>query len=403
MNRKLLIVDDEPGILDAYRIILTPPPQSSIPMVRSSRSSNAAVAATSDPSAELEVFELQCVDTGEQALTAIKKATLAGEPFAGGFFDVKLGDGIDGVEAIRQAKDIDPNLLVVMVTAYQDRSVDEIAKIFGEQYADRWDFMSKPFARNEIIQKARHLVADWDRRKREQQYLKQIEDQQEQLIQAERLAAVGTLARGIGHEFGNVLLGIVGTAELANASKDSERMQNALGVIAKSAQRAGVITRNLQSFVKKEEAREPTIISDLVKECTALLEYEMRKNSVKLIEDYDPKLPVVVVSRVELSQVLMNLIINATHAMENSDKKEITIQAKSANNGLQIKISDTGSGIAPDVLPKVFEPLFTTKGERGSGIGLAVTKRIIEGHQGTVEVDSIQNQGTTFTIWLPSP
>lgn len=398
MNRRLLIVDDEPALLDAYRIILSPPtPRITI---SSSRTTNAAPAQNAPPPSPNYQFEATMVQSGEEALEQIEYAMKDNRPFVGGFFDVKLGGGMDGLELIKRAKSLDENLLCVTVTAYQDRSIDEISKIFGEYYADRWDFISKPFSPNEILQKARNLITNWDRRKREKEYLEQIKNQQQLLIRQERLTAMGTLARSVGHEFNNVLFKIIGRAELAMAHGKPEEMKEALAIIAAAAQRAGVIIRNLQGLVKTDGTRELCAIELPIKDSVTLMEHELKLAAVTLKEEYAANLSQVFVNRVEIGQVLLNLLINAVHAMEGK-KGEIKIRTFKDYTGIGIEVSDTGHGVAPEHMPRLFEPLFSTKGEKGSGIGLNVSKKIIENHGGKINVDSIPGQGTTFRIWLP--
>ena len=400
INRRLIVVDDEPGILDAYRIILNPVATQSPRIVSSRRSAAVAAAAAPSASTATEAFEVVFVATGEAAVAEIEKALKAGTPYAGGFFDVKLGAGIDGIETIRRAKDLDPSILCCMVTAYQDRSLDEIGKIFGEEYSDRWDFLTKPFSHNEILQKARNLVSNWDRRKREREYLEQIQAQQDQLVRSERLAAIGGLARGIGHEFGNILHRVIGIAELALQKNDPQEMKESLKVIATAAERAGSIVRNLQSLVKMQTKREAVNLYEPFKECQSLLDHELKKSSVTMNEQWDGSLGRVNANRVEIGQVFLNLMINAIHAME---PKGGTLTVKSYADGKTavIEIQDTGCGIPPENLPKLFEPLFTTKGDRGTGIGLSVARKIVTNHNGTIEVQSQVGVGTLFRVRLP--
>jgi len=396
MNRRILIVDDEPAILESYRLILTPP----LPRITlsSSRSGAAAVAAPA-PQPTIS-FEPTLVQSGEEALEQIQYALKDNRPFVGGFFDVKLGGGMDGLETIRRAKALDENLLCVTVTAYQDRSIDEITKIFGEYYSDRWDFISKPFSNPEILQKARNLVSNWDRRKREKEHIEQIKSQQQLLIRQERLTAMGTLARGIGHEFSNVLFKIIGRAELAIAKDNPADMKESLKIIAAAAQRAGVIIRNLQGLVKTEGTREPCDILLPIRDSLALVEHEAKLANITVKEDFAQGLETPVLNRVEIGQVFLNLFINAIQAMEGK-KGELKVRAFKDYTGIGVEISDTGSGIAPENMVHLFEPLFTTKGEKGSGIGLNVSKKILEQHGGKINVDSRPNQGTTFRVWLP--
>lgn len=396
MNRRLIVLDDEPGVLDAYRIILNPAPTITI---TSSRSRAATAPAAFAPQVATN-FEVSYFTTGEEALEAIERGVKEKQPFVGGFFDVKLGTGIDGLETIRRAKSIDQEILCVTVSAYQDRSIDEISKIFGEFYADRWDFITKPFTQNEILQKARNLTYNWDRRRREKEYLDKIKNQQDLLIRQERLAAMGTLARGIGHEFGNILLRIIGKAEIAKGKNDPKEMLEALTVIASAAERAGHIVRNLQSLVKMETTRDSGNIHDPIKDSIELIEHELKKASVNVVTQLTDTLPEILMNRIELSQVFLNLFINAKHAME-PNGGDLKIRTFRDYDSLCVEVSDTGAGITPENMAHLFEPLFTTKGEKGTGIGLSVSKKIIENHNGRITVNSAFGRGTTFKITLP--
>jgi two-component system NtrC family sensor kinase len=395
VNRRILVLEDEPGILDAYRAVFEP----AAPVtVRSSRSSSATLAAASLPQEAL--FQVTYASNGLEALKMIEEAVKTGQPYVGGFFDVKLGPGIDGIETIRRAKEIEPDLHCVITTAYQDRSVDEITNIFGEEFSDRWDFLSKPFSHPEILQKARQLSSHWDRRKREREHLQTIQEQQEQIIRSERLAAMGTLARGIGHEFGNVLLRMIGKAQLSLQKKDPTEMATALQTIVDAALRAGVIVRNFQGLVKVEAKREMGSILEPIQDSLSLINHELKNASIVVKENHAADLPNFLMSRVELGQVFLNFFINAKHAME-PNGGTLTITTAKDRNGLRVSVADTGCGIPPENLTRIFEHLFTTKGEKGSGIGLSVSKSIVDKHHGKITVSSQPGKGTTFDLWFP--
>ncbi len=160
-SRRLLVLDDEQGLRDAYKSILSPIQT----QIKSSRNLNRT---------ELASFDVVYAANGEEALAALVEGMTSGRPLVGGFFDVRLGGGMDGIEVIRKAKEIDPRVLCVIVTAYQDREVEDISRFFGETFSDQWDFLNKPFTRPTILQKAHNLVADWNRRRREQHYLETL-------------------------------------------------------------------------------------------------------------------------------------------------------------------------------------------------------------------------------------
>jgi len=156
MNNRLIVVDDEPGILEGYKGILSPPALAA-PVILSSRS-KAPQAAAAVPTVR---YDVTYCSSGEEAIAKIEAGLQAGTPFVGGFFDVKLGPGIDGIETIRRAQAMDPRLLVCIVSAYQDRSLEDIAKVFGADFDGQWDFLMKPFGGMEIAQKAKNLVSNW--------------------------------------------------------------------------------------------------------------------------------------------------------------------------------------------------------------------------------------------------
>lgn len=391
MNRRILIVEDEPSIVEAYRMILETSP--SAPRIVSSRTS-AAVAVASPA---VQPFELHTVSTGEAALVEIEKACRSGQPFAGGFIDVKLGGGIDGIETIKRARTVDPDMLYCVVTAYQDRALDEIERLFGEDFADKWDYLNKPFSQAEILQKARHLASYWDRRKREREYTLQIEQQQDQLVKTERLAAIGSLARGIGHEFGNILHRIIGIAELAARKNDPAQMRQSLQTIMLASERAGAVVRNLQALVKMQTKRERVNLYEPLKECLTLVEHELQKDGIAVVEDWDPDLSPVLANRVEMGQVFLNLFINAMHAMETTGGT-LTLRGYARDSSVVVEIIDTGSGISPEAQKRLFEPLFTTKGDRGSGIGLSVCRKILTNHSAAITLESNPGRGTTVRL-----
>lgn len=395
-NRTLIVVDDEPETLKGYAEFLAP--RESAPARKSSRSAQSESPASQGGPSPTEKYNVLLAHSGEEALKIVESEHKAGRRIAAGFFDVKLEGGMDGLSTIAAIKKLDPEIHCVVVTAYHDRSVDEIHQLFGEEFKDQWDYLNKPFTRGEIVQKARQMVGSWNRRRK-------IEVMNRQLVQSERLAAVGQVARGIGHEFGNILLRIIGKTDLALMEKSSlEKIHDHLKVIMTAAERASVIVRNLQSFSKAEPVLRPGMIETAIDEALSLIGHELVRASVTVEKRYEAS------SEVELdtggiAQVFLNLMINATHAMPDGGKLAISVSSApggvSSVPGVLARVADTGIGIPPEVLPRIFEFAFTTKGDRGSGLGLAVSKEIVEAHGGTLTVKSEVGKGTEFSIWIP--
>ena len=390
-NNRILIVDDESEARSGYVQFLNPTKQSAVRRSSRSRSADQSSPSVPKPSSSGPEFEILEASTGEEAVALFKKEKNEGRPIAAGFFDVKLGPGIDGLEVIRQIKSIDEDILCVVVTAYQDRSVEDIGDFFGENFKDRWDFLTKPFTQGEIVQKARQMVASWNRKK-------QLEITQKQLIASERLAAIGQVARGVGHEFGNILQRILGKSDLALMENDLEKMKSHVEIIMKASERAGVIVKNLQSFSKTTPQKKMTAITEPIQEALSLVNHEFIKHSIQVDEQLQSKASIEIDSGA-IGQVFLNLFINAMHAMDQGGTLEIT--ATDQDQSVEVKVKDSGKGMDPETLNQIFDFAFTTKGEKGSGIGLSVTKQIMDAHRAQIQVQSQLGQGTIFTLSFP--
>ena len=171
----LLIVDDEQGILDSYQHYLGVSPSQGV--VQSARRPR-----REKPKLFKETYRLLLADTGERAVALVRQEYQAGRNIQAGFFDMKMPGGIDGLETIRKIREIDENIYCVIVTAYQDRSLDEIGRVFGASN-DHWDYMNKPFTGNEIVQKARNAVAFWRSRRHHEAVVQEMEETNRKLAE----------------------------------------------------------------------------------------------------------------------------------------------------------------------------------------------------------------------------
>ncbi len=234
---------------------------------------------------------------------------------------------------------------------------------------------------------------------------------EQQLLHSTRMSAVGQLAAGIAHEFNNVLSGIVGYTSLALTRDDIEKVRKDLQVVDKASQRAIDVIKQLLTFSKqKEEKYTLSNIDEIIEDAISLTQNSLNKESIKIAKHYS-KVPAVRMNKNEIQQVIINLIINAQHAiMQNGgsgNDKVIGIKTKVEGSDIKIEVSDTGVGIPKEVIPKIFDPFFTTKDKNqdkeqsGTGLGLSVSYAIIERHKGSIEVSSVKDEGTTFTIQLP--
>ncbi len=240
---------------------------------------------------------------------------------------------------------------------------------------------------------------------------KNLEDQ---LIRAERMAAVGTLAGGVAHEFNNINLAILGFAELGLMRNGlEEEALHYFRVIRKSALRAKNITSNLLTFagstLGKMAASNVTAVLD---DTLQMIRHELATSGITVEKRYKD-VPDCFMDASQIGQVFLNILINAQHAMIDRPEKRITIQVEPDGEFVRVAITDTGCGIQADHLKRIFSPFFTTKGEhargdgpmsmvRGTGLGLSVSHSIVQNHSGSIEVQSRVDEGTTFLVRLPA-
>ncbi len=239
----------------------------------------------------------------------------------------------------------------------------------------------------------------------------QLEAVKEQLTESQRLAAIGTIAAVIAHEFNNILTPMISYSQFALSSAEGPTPDIALirKVLSKSFQastKAGKICNSMLGLARGESSFGPVEVQTLVDEVLAVLARDPQKDGIALRVQIQPGLSVDG-DQVQLEQVLLNLLINARHAMLGNGGA-LTIKAAAVDNGeLRIQVIDTGPGIPEKLLPRIFQPFFTTKGTarrgeaKGTGLGLSICKDIINHHHGRIEVASEVGKGTTFSIYLP--
>lgn len=225
------------------------------------------------------------------------------------------------------------------------------------------------------------------------------------LIQSEKLAAVGQLAAGLAHEINNPLAAIIANAQLLSreVSKDEVDLLDSLKLIEIAGTRASQVVKNLLGFARKEQYDFGVVdLNETVHNALSLVQHEINTRPIQVKLDLEENLPRVTASRDHLQGVWINLVMNAIDALEN-EPGEIQIMTRFQNSEFRIVVSDTGKGVSPEKLPRLFEPFYTTKSAgRGTGLGLSVCHRIIKQHGGTITAESKLGKGTKFIIALPA-
>lgn len=230
----------------------------------------------------------------------------------------------------------------------------------------------------------------------------QIESSKMALVQSEKMSAFGQLSAGIAHEVKNPLAGILGHAQLAKSKVKDPDITKHMDVIEKEARRTKEIVENLMKFARAEKPEMvPTDIHETVSRTMDLVDHQLSLMGVKLFKHLD-SVPQVMANGNQLQQVLLNLMMNAGHAMEEMKKKELHVYTEDKGEIIQIRVKDTGKGMTPEVKKKLFEPFFTTKPPgKGTGLGLSVSFGIVRDHKGKIYVEAEAGEGACFFIDLP--
>jgi two-component system, LuxR family, sensor kinase FixL len=240
-----------------------------------------------------------------------------------------------------------------------------------------------------------------------QQTEARLQELQSELVHVSRLTALGEMASALAHELNQPLSAITnymtGSRRLLQDALDerSVMVREALDKAAEQSVRAGQIIRRLRDFVARGES-ERTIesIKKLVEEASALALVGAKHSGVRVRFKFDPELDLVLADKVQIQQVILNLMRNAIEAMEQSERRELTISTEPGPDGsVAVSIADTGSGIAPEIASQLFQPFVTTKAT-GMGVGLSISRTIIEAHGGQISVDSNPGGGAVFRFTL---
>ena len=426
-NRRILVIDDNRAIHEDFQKIL----RTSAEEVRYDQA-RAALFGGSLHSGVQEQFELDCADQGQQALAMVQSALKEGRPYAVAFVDMRMPPGWDGLETVEQLWKVDPQLEVVICTAYSDQPWAEIKHRIGRN--DKLLILQKPFNSIEVLQLATALSSKWNLAHEVERQLSELNrrvdertgelqranDEQKQLQrqfqQAQKMEAIGRLAGGVAHDFNNLLTVITGcSAILLEQVRSDDPVRVLIDEISKAGERAATLTRQLLAFSRQQVLKPQRVdLNESLKAIASMLKRLMGED-IELIVECAPHLWAVHVDRGQIDQVVMNLAVNARDAMPDGGTLTIVTSNFILRPGtpvphpvfvpgeyVHLTIRDTGHGMDETIRARIFEPFFTTKEEgKGTGLGLATVYGIVKQSQGFIFVESEPGKGATFDVYFP--
>jgi two-component system NtrC family sensor kinase len=430
-HRSILIIDDNLAIHDDFRKIFS----HSASSAKLNDMAELLLGVASSNTDDLN-YDLHFAQQGQEGYEKVVGALEAGRPFALAFVDMRMPPGWDGLETIEHLWRVQPELQVVICTAFSDHSWSEITRKLRPR--DRLLILKKPFDNVEVCQLAASLtekfhvsvLARLKFEEMEQLVVERTADlrreiverersdvalrvAEEQLRQAQKMEAIGHLAGGIAHEFNNLLQVIRGFTESAQEGLDTEDSRYAnLDLVLQAADRAAAITQQLLRFGRKKSLDLTPQDPNQLIHCLTRMLAPLLGSSIQFHADLAD------VTRINadaalIEQVLMNLCLNARDAMPSGGSLWIATRQRAltdsndlslpAGEYVEISVRDEGTGIPPEMRHRIFEPFFTTKTVgRGTGLGLATAYGIVKQHGGGIGVESDLGKGSAFRVFLPA-
>jgi two-component system sensor histidine kinase/response regulator len=367
---QIVIIDDEMGPRESLRMLLKP---------------------------NYQVFTAENVESGVQLVREKHPDVVIS--------DIRM-PGTSGIDGLRKIREIDPHVAVIMLTGFGALDTAKEALRLGAN-----DYISKPFDAREMRDVIARNVERTRVKRSSELALSEIQELNQRLMreiaQKERLASLGQASAEFVHDLSNPLTIVWGYVQLLAKKLEqngdaAETSPKELSIIEQNVRLCRELLTMWQSYGSDEGMRRKAIsICEIVRNVVKSAENVAAQSGVEVSVDVPTDSCTLIADAVQIQRALQNVVINAIQAAaETRGRVEVSCAAKEFY--IDVRVHDTGPGIAQDQIPKIFDPYFTTKQSKsGTGLGLYITRKVVEDHSGSIKVDSAPGQGTTFTIRLP--
>ncbi|HLL02626.1 MAG TPA: ATP-binding protein [Myxococcaceae bacterium] len=429
-HRRVLVIDDNPAIHEDFqKILATPEGSTSLDALESVLFG--APQTRNGP----YLFEVDTASQGEEGIRCVRNGLSGGRPYALAFVDIRMPPGIDGVETTARLWQEDPDLQVVLCSAYADYSWEEVAHRLG--ISQRLLILRKPFDNIEVRQMAHALAEKWELARQSRRRMddlaqavaertqeleatharlrQEIEDRarlEARMAHLHRMEALGRLAAGMANEVSSPLgfvssnlnhLRLALEKQLAGGTlEEPADLLDACKDALDGTERLKRIVQDVKAFARVDQQPGSAVDVRKVLEQSITQAERSLGSRVRLVRDFH-EVPPVHASERGLEQVFLHLLVNAAQALPEAHPEPwVRVATRQQDTAVLVEVQDNGSGIEPENLSHIFEPFFTTKPLGvGTGLGLSICHGIVTGMGGQISVDSAVGRGTTFRVQLP--
>jgi len=429
-NHRILVIDDNKAIHDDLRKIL-------LSGSRAEHLQDDEAVLFGGTTCAATRFEIDSAYQGRDGLAKLERSLADGRPYALAFVDIRMPPGWDGVETALRLWQIDPQLQVVICTAFSDYSWEETIDKLGHE-SERFLILKKPFDHVEVRQLATALTRKWELERQARTRVEELEETlaarsaairdaherlqselierqrvEAQLRRAQKLEALGRLAAGIAHEINNPLGFVIANVQYVrdaliasngHADPALEELRAALAEACEGGDRIKQIVRDLKTFAQPHDEGVAAVDLRPVLEFSLKMATPEIRGRAEVVTAFEDVPPVWAIAG-RLEQVFVNLLVNAAQAIQpgNREQHHIRVSTRAAGDNVVIEIADTGTGIPQAHLERIFDPFFTTKPVGvGTGLGLSICHSIVRAFGGELGVESVEGAGSTFRVTLPA-